>query len=331
MIRSFTLRDIPLVHRLGDQGTLFHTRSALTQDVWPLREALVNMFIGGQYPTYVWKDDNGSAVGFAQLHQGEDESMAHILCLGSAFSNRTNKSGIDVNTENLWIAFLEALIKQAGGRGIHNLIAEVDELGEELPVLRHAGFAVYTRQDIWELLKLPRRWVSPLTFYPATSVDEWDITLLYRNVVPRLIQLVEPPPSGDQLNDVWLMREEGELSSFVVFTRGSTGTWIRVFVHPNSNARSEDIFRAAVSVFPPDDDHPVYVCIRRYQSWLQSSLQEICFEQTGSQAMMVRHTVHHTQRMVPKLSKEIHEKAAVVKQNLNVDAIDRNTSVGERK
>lgn len=322
MIRSFTLRDIPLVHRLGEQGTLFHTRSALTQEVWPLREALVSMFIGGQYPTYIWKDDNGSAVGFAQLHQGEDETMAHILCLGSAFRNEAHKNGGNVDTEHLWVAFLEALIKKAGGRGIHNLIAEVDEVGDELPVLRQAGFAVYTRQDIWQLAALPRRWVSPLVFEPAAPVDEWDITLLYRNVVPRLIQLVEPPPSGERINDVWLMREDGELSSFVVFTRGSTGTWIRVFVHPNSNARSEDIFRAAVSVFPPDENRPIYVCVRRYQSWLQSGLQEVGFEQTGSQAMMVRHTVHHTRRMVPQLSKEVSKKAVAVKQGLRMEVKD---------
>ncbi|MEM9776533.1 MAG: hypothetical protein AAF902_18290 [Chloroflexota bacterium] len=319
MIRSFTLRDIPLVHRLGDQGTLFHTRSALTQDLWPLREALVNMFIGGQYPTYIWKDDNGAAVGFAQLHQVDDESTAHILCLGSAFSGEAQKDGSVVNTENLWIAFLEALIKKAGGRGIHNLIAEVNETGDELPVMRHAGFAVYTRQDIWKLSELPPRWVSPLQLTPAKSEDEWDISLLYSNVVPRLIQLVEPPPSSDDLEKVWLMHENGELSGFVVFTRGTAGTWIRLFVHPNSNARSEDIFRAAVSVYPPDEDHPVYVCVRRYQSWLQSGLQEVGFEQTGSQAMMVRHTVHHTKRMVPDLSKEVRKKAVAVKQTLNVE------------
>jgi len=325
MIRSFTLRDIPLVHRLGDQGTLFHTRSALTQEVWPLREALVNMFIGGQYPTYIWKDDNGSAVGFAQLHQGTDEATAHILCLGSAFTvtNAEEQDDESVNTENLWIAFLEALIKKAGGRGIHNLIAEVDELGDELPVMRHAGFAVYTRQDIWQLEKLPSRWVSPLSLRQATSEDEWDISLLYRNVVPRLIQLVEPPPNGEMLNNVWVMHEEGELSSAVVFTKGKTGTWIRVFVHPNSNARSEDIFRAAVSVFPPDEDRPFYVCVRRYQSWLQSGLQEIGFEKTGSQAMMVRHTVHHTKRMVPSLSKEVRKKAVAVKQTLHMELKDQ--------
>lgn len=325
MIRSFTLRDIPLVHRLGDQGTLFHTRSALTKEVWPLREALVNMFIGGQHPTYIWKDDDGSAVGFAQLQQESDESTAHILCLGSAFTVVESEAGDsnEINTENLWIAFLEALIKEAGGRGIHNLIAEVDELGDELPVLRHAGFAVYTRQDIWKLPILPKRWVSPLSFKKATAEDEWDISLLYRNVVPRLIQLVEPPPSGDVvLNDVWLMREEGELSSFVVFTKGSAGTWIRVFVHPNSNARSEDIFRAAVSVYPPENGHPFYVCVRRYQSWLQSGLNEVGFEKTGSQAMMVRHTVHHTKRMVPQLSKEVRKKAVAVKQTLHMEAND---------
>ncbi|MCB0037065.1 MAG: hypothetical protein KDE51_23705, partial [Anaerolineales bacterium] len=62
---------------------MFHAESALTQDVRPLREALVHMLIGGQFPTYVWKDDTGDGVGFAQLRQDEDESHAHIICLGS--------------------------------------------------------------------------------------------------------------------------------------------------------------------------------------------------------------------------------------------------------
>ena len=69
MIRLFTLRDIPLLHRLSEQGIVFHAESALTQDVRPLREALVHMLIGSQYPTYIWKDDQSNGVGFAQLRQ----------------------------------------------------------------------------------------------------------------------------------------------------------------------------------------------------------------------------------------------------------------------
>ena len=278
-----------------------------------MREALVHMMIGGQYPTYIWKDDNGAAVGFAQLRQGEDEAQAHILCLGSTFN-----SGDDAETEaeHVWLPFLEQLIEKAGSKRIHNLIAEVNELGDELPILRRAGFAVYTRQDIWRLDEKPNRWVSPLKLMPAETVDEWEITLLYRNIVPRLIQLVEPPPSGDELNNIWVLREEGELSAFVFFFKGSAGTWMRIFVHPNSNARSEDMIKAAADVvFEEKEKMPIYCCIRRYQSWVQTGLQDVGFERMGSQAMMVRHTVNHTRKHVTVLSKEVQEKAVAARRN----------------
>ncbi|MEM7799731.1 MAG: hypothetical protein AAF633_11120 [Chloroflexota bacterium] len=292
---------------------MFHTRSALTQEVWPLREALVHMMIGGQHQTYIWKDDNGDAVGFAQLSQGDDDSQAYILCLGSTLPD----DGLTPESEHIWISLLEELVEKVGSKRIHGLIAEVNELGDELPILRRAGFAVYTRQDIWRLEEIPDRFISPLRLHQAEGVDEWDITLLYRNVVPRLIQLVEPAPSGEKINDIWVLREEGELTAFVVFTKGTTGTWMRIFVHPNSHARTEDIFKAAVTIVSEQKEKmPIYCCVRRYQSWVQSGLQTVGFEQMGSQAMMVRHTVNITPRKhVSVLSKEVREKAVAARQN----------------
>ena len=205
MIRSFTLRDIPLVHRLSEQGVVFNTKSALIQDVHPLREALVYMLIGGEFPTYVWRADNGSGVGFAQLRQEEDETRAHILCLGSATENQqSQETADDVLSEDMWIAFLEQVVKRAGEKGIQSLIAEVDEFGDELTTLRHAGFAVYTRQDIWAFdwqnSSVPEN--DQLRLVKATAEDDWDINLLYANIVPPLIQLVEPAPTGHDLPQI---------------------------------------------------------------------------------------------------------------------------------
>ncbi len=312
MIRSFTLRDIPLVHRLSEQGIVFHTRSALTQDIRPLREALVNMLIGGQFPTFVWKSDDGNAVGFAQLRHTNDETHAYILCLGS---NETDSSRAD--SESLWLSFLDQLTEKAGQQGVHSLIAEVDELGDELPILRQSGFAVYTRQDIW-VLEDANHLVQPpaVELTRATPADEWDLSLLYANIVPRIIQLVEPAPSGAQLEDIWILREKGELVAYIVFTAGPTGTWLRLFIHPNAQTRGEDIVRAALGIIPPKIDHPIYCCVRRYQSWVQPVLDKTGFRHISSQAMMVRHTVHHNPtKLVPALSEEVRQKAVAARRN----------------
>jgi hypothetical protein len=53
--------------------------------------------------------------------------------------------------ENAWLPLLDQAVIEAGQRGIHSLVAEVNEVSDELPVLRRAGFVVYTRQDVWVL------------------------------------------------------------------------------------------------------------------------------------------------------------------------------------
>ena len=302
MIRPFTLRDIPLVHRLSEQGIVFHAESALTQDVRPLREALVHMLIGGQFPTYVWKEDEGGGVGFAQLRQDEDESNAHIICLGSKTSDM---GALD---ETVWLPFLEQLIEEAGRQGIHSLIAEVSEIGEELPVLLQAGFAVYTRQDVWimntPLVESGLNGHHPAQLIQAESVDEWDIHLLYANTVPRLIQLVEPVPPN-HLQDVWILREKDELVAFVHFKDGSAATWLRVYIHPNAQMRGDEILRLAVQIRPPRPEHPLYCCVRRYQSWVQTNLEKIGFEYLSSQALMVKHTVRHIRKPSPAVQEQV--------------------------
>lgn len=318
MIRSFTLRDIALVHRLSEQGYVFHTRSALTQDLRPLREALVHMMVGGQYPTFVWKAESGKAVGFAQLRHGADETHAYILCLGS-HSNDSPKDGKnqkETDTELLWLQFLEELIEISGYEGVHNLIAEVDESGDELPILRQVGFAVYTRQDVWEFKNGLSSDKPLINLTKAASVDEWDINLLYANIVPRLIQLVEPSPSESHLDDIWIVREKDELLAFLTFTDGSNGTWLRLFVHPNGQTRGQEILEAAIALKPPTADHPLYCCVRRYQSWVNSALEKVGFNLVSSQAMMVRHTVQHTKKLVPELSEEMKKKVVAARRNI---------------
>lgn len=316
MIRLFTLRDIPLLHRLSEQGIVFHAESALTQDVRPLREALVHMLIGSQYPTYIWKDDQSNGVGFAQLRQEEDETSAHIICLASKMAEG------DALDEAVWLPFLEQLTAEAGRQGIHSLVAEVSEMGAELPVLRRAGFAVYTRQDVWSIHHPPAAVSNPLPrnykLVPATSVDEWDMHLLYANTVPRLIQLVEPLPPT-HLDNVWVLREDkDELAAVIHFKDGPAATWLRVYVHPTAETEPDAMIQAALHIMPPRTEHPLYCCVRRYQSWVQTALEKNGFQFMSSQALMVKHTVHHAYKPAIQLPERVHgqQPAAVRHQPL---------------
>jgi hypothetical protein len=242
------------------------------------------MFVGGQYSTYVWKSKDRDSAAFIQINCEPGCQSAQIVFIGTG-QDEAEKDGREID-EDIWLPLLDDLVAEVGRRGTHNLVAEVSETGPELPVLRRCGFAVYTRQDIWvcdhydpsdqaEILK-PRR-----------SVDDWDIQLLYANNVPRLIQLVEPnPPNGSGQN--WILREDEELAALIHINEGPVATWMRVLIHPNANTQAEDIIKGSLAINPPTAEHPLYCCVRRYQSWLQTGLEQAGFRPWGSQAVMVK-------------------------------------------
>ncbi len=313
MIRPFNLRDLALVRRLSDRGVSLYTEPALTDSVHPLRGALLSI-VGGDFPTYVWKTKDRDAAGFIQIYLEKDDLHAHILYLGSTQEKPSSVPGQDEGSsainESVWVPLLEEAVVDIGRRGIHSLVAEVDELGEELPILRRAGFAVYTRQDIWVVAGAETVPQSNI-LRPCRPVDDWEIQLLYANTVPRLVQLVEPTPPLDS-GEVWILREQGELSAFIHLHMGSVATWMRLFVHPNAEARAEEIVQAALRLIPAKASHAVYCCVRRYQSWLRGPMERTGFALWGSQAVMVKHTVHHLQKPVSELSASLESQGITV-------------------
>lgn len=299
MIRFFDLRDLALVHRLSNQMISLHAESALTSDPHPVRRALTGMWSGRQTPTYIWKADESDATGLIQLQLREDGTQAQLICVGL--------EAPEMNAVDLWLPLLDQLAAETGQQGVQHLIAEVGELGDELPVLRQAGFAVYTRKDVWRLSTYEGA-AGTQILSPRRAVDDWDIHLLYANIVPRLIQLVEPsPPLQDSA--VWVLHEEGELMAFVQRHEGQTASWMRLFIHPGAHMPAESILEAALQLKPPDPTRPLYCCVPRYQGWLQNVLPRLGFNLVGGYAVMVRHTVKRVHATQPALAAVVPAKS----------------------
>jgi hypothetical protein len=309
MIRTFDLRDLPLARRLRDQTVSLHAESALTNGMHLLRNALTGMVIDGDLSTFVWKSDDGAAV--IQIHVNDDGDVAKIVSISLenyGEDNEQNSSDKNVN-ETAWLALLDGLVYEVGKRGIHSLVAEVDELGEVLVMLRRAGFAVYTRQDIWTLTHSDIEPNGSL-LQERTVKDDWDINLLYANTVPRLIQLIEPVPPMKE-GPGWVLHEDGELVAFVQRHDGTEGSYLRLFVHPGAHTNSDEIVQSILKLKSPSLEQPLFCCVPRYQSWLQSSLQTAGFEHLGSQAVMVKHTTQRIQKESPDLARVIQGKQIV--------------------
>ena len=303
MVRPFTLRDLALVRRLSEQGVCLHSESALADDLHQLLDALTNL-VGGKSPTLIYKSEERERVGFIQLLLEEHEQHAHILYVSPAV---TPAAGADIlavsESDDVWLPLLDEAVFEVGKLGIQSLVAEADESGPELPVLRRAGFAVYARQDIWHFdqRQMPDGHVAkPGRLMPYLSSDEWDVQLLYANTVPRLVQLVEPVPPFMRGNG-WVLRDDqNELMAFVHVHDGSAATWLRFFIHPSAETDASQIVRAALNHELQRRQKPVYCCVRRYEGWLPGVLLDIGFESWGSQAVLVKHTVHHGRREQPQ-------------------------------
>lgn len=301
MIRPFDLRDVALIHRLSEQGISLHTESALTDSFHPLRSALFSM-VGGDFPTFVWKAEHGEATGFIQLHLEAETQHAHIYYTGTLVERSPEDGNNNQHAliESGWLSLLDQAVIEAGKRGAHSLIAEVSETSTELTLLRRAGFVVYTRQDIWVIHHVDHKPHAKI-LHPRQSSDDWDLQLLYVNTVPRLIQMVEPLPVMNH-GEGWVLREADELMAFVHLYTGSAATWLRLFIHPNAETSAQEIIATALQMIPRKNGQPVYCCVRRYQSWLHHPLEQAGFELWGSQAVMVKHTVHLARKPLSELS-----------------------------
>jgi hypothetical protein len=174
------------------------------------------------------------------------------------------------------------------GRGAHNLVAEVDEHSAEFEALRRLGFAIYTRQHIWRR-EQPHPSIAAIVqpqLRPQQSVDTIGIQSLYANIVPRLIQLVEPPPA--RFGHGYILEEGGEINAFFDVSRGPLGIWIQPYLHPSVFDHASVLIADLLCRFTDREPVPIYMCVRSHQEWLRSPLSDMDFSPWASQAVMVK-------------------------------------------
>jgi hypothetical protein len=194
------------------------------------------------------------------------------------------------------LRLLDALSHEAGQRGAHNLIAEVDEDQPVFECLRRAGFAVYARQQIWRWQGTPpAEQEYDVVWRSEVPGDGESISWLVANLVPGLVLQVEAAPGRSRRG--LLHWAEGELRAYLDLERGPRGLWAQPYVHPAVEAI--DLLLAAFVRRSAHPDRPVYLCLRSYQGWMTGALDRLGFERIAEQAVMVRRLAATVRRAVP--------------------------------
>jgi hypothetical protein len=162
----------------------------------------------------------------------------------------------------------------------------VDESSQVYPVLRRAGFAIYARQRIWRLDGKAIGDEDRVSWRSSRSGDVIGAHSLYSNVVPGLIQQVEPLPK--KVLKGFVLYQHGELRAFVELKYGRNGIWVQPFVHPDAEFFDRHLIQL-LRQLPGRRGRPLYICVRSYQSWLETAIEEAGAQSGPQQAVMVRH------------------------------------------
>lgn len=274
MIREFDWRDLPLLHRVRDRGWCPDSQMAFTRGAHAMQNALLDPFIPGKSAiTLVSRNGEVEAVG--QCIYRAEASFAR-LSFFSPSEALDHANGLEL---------VESLAAAVGEHGAPNFVADVDEHSEAFERLRTAGFAIYARQRVWQLAQPDEEHKNGKgdTWRVERSTDKIAVQSLYQDIVPGLVQQVEPPPSRPGHNLVH--PGDDQLLGYLDIERGSLGTWVHPYFHPAVENFQPLLGEFLVQVAT---DRPVYVCVRSYQSWMSGPLERLWFEPAVDQAVMVK-------------------------------------------
>jgi hypothetical protein len=266
-IRPFDWHDLPLLHRYRQQGLFLDSTLAFSRGT-----ALVP---AGALLAYL-----APATGIF-TYLGEPQAEASPPLLGQAWHSsgstfaRLNFLAPEFAMGSAHLpALFDYIAVELGGRGALYILAEAEESSPVFQTLHQSGFGIYARQRIWRLSGAPQGEADPVIWRECTDEDTLRVRALYSDLVPGLVQQVEPLPRERLKGMVFTQR--GEVRAYVELRYGPAGIWAQPFVH-------------LLQTLPRRRGRAVYLCVRTYQSWLEPAIESLGAEAGQSQAVMVRY------------------------------------------
>ncbi len=278
-IRTFELRDLPVLHRYRNQGIFFDSILALTRGPILVTAGALFAFlppVTGTYTFLCQDEEQQSRPWIGQVSHVKGSSAAHLTYLAPQ---------VDLDSEEL-LPLFEHLAIEVGERGALYILAEVEEQSAVFATLRQAGFSIYARQRLWLMDEMTP--VRPISKHwrAATRQDEAGKRFLYANLVPGLVQQVEMPPANRGRGLVYY--RGNELLAYVELHYGLAGVWGQPFVHPDAGDIIEELM-AFLQNLSNRHGRPVYICVRSYQSWLEPVVSNVGGKPGPQQAVLVKH------------------------------------------
>ena len=203
-------------------------------------------------------------------------------------------------------ALLDTLAWEAGNRGAHSLLADLEENHPAFEEMRRSGFGVYAWQRVWRLKKAPQSGGDAGAMWrSAGDLDRIAIGSLYQSLVPPLVQSAEP--LTDLALQGYISQQGGELQAYIEVIYGPRGIYLLPLIHPAA-ADAYALLRSFLAHMTLQMGRPVYLAVRSHQAWLEDFLAEMGAETGERRALMVRHLVAQQRQAVQTARNLVVEK-----------------------
>jgi hypothetical protein len=278
-IRPFGWRDLALLRSYLKRGLFLDSTRVLIHGTSSIPMGAFISFLGPSTRMFTYRCDNTSQSGISIIGQ-------LTYAMGASYARLSFLAPEDAMEQPGLSELSDYMAAQMGRQGAFHILADVDESSQVFQLLHRAGFAIYARQRIWRLEGQPVGEEDPVSWGACRSRDVIGVRSLYCNVVPGLVQQVEPLPKKNIKGVVHY--QDGELLAFVELKYGRNGVWVQPFVHPDVEGFDRQLVHLLHDL-PARGSRPLYICVRSYQSWLESAIESMGAQPGPQQAVMVRH------------------------------------------
>ena len=122
---------------------------------------------------------------------------------------------------------------------------------------------------------------------PISREDEQHIQHLYKQIIPRSVQRVEPAPRVKDIQG-WAYHRQGQLRGIATFTWGPKGVLVDVVMDPEESSLEEHI-TALFQLLSPYHRDRFYFRVRTYQQKIASALERVGASKSPLQLAMVKY------------------------------------------
>ena len=311
--------DLRALAELAARGVELDFERLQLFGVSPLTDALASRVSFGNMgaETFVVYENERKqrALGVVQARPRKNRPEADITFIAPALYR-------NADAVTTWYRLLAEAARGLGALGCQRIYATVPYGNGAEQVFQQAGFATFTREQIFFLDASGVRALraaqtsseSVLAIRRLRKRDAWNVLRLYAVVTPRHVQNAEAmlttEGASDKLEDWWehlngtsyIIEASGALIGLARITRGRLATWVRFHLAPQAGAYAADTVAQTMALISKTRTRPIYVAVRDYEGGIRAALEAAGLALQLERSNMVKHTTVRVREPLPWLA-----------------------------